>query len=362
MNDERLVIGNTETKRGTPFFSIIVPVYNVAPYLKACLDSVLTQTYPNWECLCIDDNSTDNSGAILDEYARKDSRLRVFHKTNGGVASARNLALENTHGEWICFLDGDDVWAPKTLSHVLYGIKEHPNINLIRFEKVEFNENNPCQFYNKAPITYQILNISKSIPQKDFINYLVWCYCYKKELIASMRFPSYSRGEDRVFLAQILLSRVNEIVVSSECCYGYRQRLGSNMHSLPNVQTLKDELSHRVDIIQMIDASGKKMPYKKTYWLERYCLLGYLLLVEGRSSPYTKAEQRELVDWFYHEQKRFVQAKSYSLAGKLIAKLHTFRLGKLWRKICSSKILFTILKWLSSPFSGIISLRGATNV
>jgi len=125
-------------------FSIIIPVYNVAPYLRECLDSVLAQTYTDWEAICVDDGSTDGSGAILDEYAEKvrrsrsevkgggegqDSRsrsrttncqlptIRVIHQENKGVSAARNAALDVAQGEWIGFLDGDDAirceeWMP----------------------------------------------------------------------------------------------------------------------------------------------------------------------------------------------------------------------------------------------------------
>ena len=92
----------------TPFFSIIIPVYNVAPYLRECLDSVLAQTFGDWEAICVDDGSTDGSGAILDEYAAKDSRFKVIHQTNAGVSAARNAALELMRGEYFTFLDGDD--------------------------------------------------------------------------------------------------------------------------------------------------------------------------------------------------------------------------------------------------------------
>lgn len=91
-----------------PFFSIIIPVYNVAPYLRECLDSVLAQTFADWEAVCVDDGSTDGSGAILDEYAAKDPRFRVIHQPNAGVSAARNAALDNAEGEWLTFLDGDD--------------------------------------------------------------------------------------------------------------------------------------------------------------------------------------------------------------------------------------------------------------
>ena len=92
-----------------PFFSIIIPAYNVAPYLRECLNSVLAQTFTDWEAICVDDGSTDGSGTILDEYAAKDSRFRVFHQSNAGVSAARNKALDEAHGEWFLFLDGDDI-------------------------------------------------------------------------------------------------------------------------------------------------------------------------------------------------------------------------------------------------------------
>lgn len=88
--------------------SVIVPVYNAEKYLHRCVDSILAQTFKDFELLLIDDGSTDGSGAICDEYAQKDSRVRVFHKENGGVSSARNLGLENARGEWILFVDSDD--------------------------------------------------------------------------------------------------------------------------------------------------------------------------------------------------------------------------------------------------------------
>lgn len=91
-------------------FSVIVPVYNVAPYLKECLDSVLAQTFIDWVCICVDDGSTDGSSAILDEYAARDSRFRVAHQSNMGVGAARNKGLDLANGDWVTFLDADDVY------------------------------------------------------------------------------------------------------------------------------------------------------------------------------------------------------------------------------------------------------------
>ena len=99
-----------------PKVSVIIPVYKAEQYIHKCINSVLSQTYSDFELLLVDDESPDNSGNICEEYARKDKRVRVFHKKNGGVSSARNLGLENAQGEWVTFLDSDDWLDTSTLS------------------------------------------------------------------------------------------------------------------------------------------------------------------------------------------------------------------------------------------------------
>ncbi len=100
--------------------SVIVPVYNTEKYLRRCLDSVLGQSYTNFECLCVNDGSPDNSAAILEEYSSKDSRVRVLTQENKGISSARNLALENIKGEYFIFLDSDDSIHPQLLEICVY--------------------------------------------------------------------------------------------------------------------------------------------------------------------------------------------------------------------------------------------------
>ena len=109
--------------------SIIVPVYNVDKFLHKCVDSILAQTLTDFELLLVDDGSKDNSGLICDKYAAKDSRVRVFHKENGGVSSARNLGLENAQGDWIIFIDSDDWIEPNMLKDIYEkAILEHADL------------------------------------------------------------------------------------------------------------------------------------------------------------------------------------------------------------------------------------------
>lgn len=99
-----------------PSISLILPIYNVEPYLRKCLDSILEQDYDSYEVLMVDDGSPDNCPPICDEYAARDNRFRVFHKTNGGVSSARNVGLDNATGDWIWYVDPDDWIKPHSLS------------------------------------------------------------------------------------------------------------------------------------------------------------------------------------------------------------------------------------------------------
>ena len=102
--------------------SIIVPVYNTAQYLSACLDSILAQTFDDFELLLVDDGSTDDSPAICDGYKAKDDRVRVFHRRNGGVSAARNLGVEQAKGDWICYVDSDDEVKPDYLKVMVEAI------------------------------------------------------------------------------------------------------------------------------------------------------------------------------------------------------------------------------------------------
>ena len=110
--------------------SVIVPVYNVEPYLRKCLDSIVNQTYRDFEILIIDDGSTDGSGRICDEYAEKDSRIKVFHTENRGLSCARNLGLAEAKGEWIGFVDSDD-WIEPDMYEVLIRRAEETGADVV---------------------------------------------------------------------------------------------------------------------------------------------------------------------------------------------------------------------------------------
>ena len=106
----------------TPLISVIVPIYNVEEYLSGCLESILSQNFSDFEIICIDDGSTDESGSILEMYASKDSRIRTVHQENKGLSSARNVGLDMARGEYIAFCDSDDYYHPDFLKKLYYNI------------------------------------------------------------------------------------------------------------------------------------------------------------------------------------------------------------------------------------------------
>jgi glycosyltransferase involved in cell wall biosynthesis len=132
--------------------SIIIPVYNVEPYIRKCLDSVISQTYANIEILLINDGSTDCSGKICDEYAEKDSRIRVFHKENGGVSSAKNTGLKNMTGECVGFVDPDD-WIEPDMYEVLHNALKSENVpvSIASYFKDTFSKSKPVKNKKRIP-------------------------------------------------------------------------------------------------------------------------------------------------------------------------------------------------------------------
>lgn len=153
--------------------SIIVPVFNTERYLSECIDSILAQSFSDFEVLLIDDGSTDRSEEICDEYARKDIRVRVFHKTNGGAGSARNLGLDNARGEWICFVDSDDYVEPYYLE-TLSILPDKADITFFPIKKISENGDIDlqiplaCKVYGRDNVEQQLAHLKYGMPMDLF--------------------------------------------------------------------------------------------------------------------------------------------------------------------------------------------------
>ncbi|MBQ8163799.1 MAG: glycosyltransferase [Clostridia bacterium] len=209
--------------------SIIVPVYKVEKYLKECIDSILNQTYKNFELILIDDGSPDNSGKICDEYAEKDNRIKVIHKENGGVSSARNTGLDNTSGEYITFIDSDD-FVDKRYLEVLYStLKENDtNISICRFAKythssfIIFNEIFPEKINISFNDKYFLNFFARYFSFKNNIFGSACRTLFKKDIINNFRFSNDIKiSEDLLFIVNVVYNS-QSISFTNEALYFYR--------------------------------------------------------------------------------------------------------------------------------------------
>ena len=202
--------------------SIIVPVYRVEEYLPRCLDSLINQTYKNLEIILVDDGSTDNCPAICDSYALKDNRIKVIHKKNGGLSSARNAGLDIATGEWVAFLDSDD-WVEPEMYEILYSLANNYNAdisscksrNCYPAEYVQTLEN-----FSVDIIEFDTDSIIKDMLNQTHIRFEVWNKLWRKSLIGDVRFKVGQVAED-VYFDRVLFLRTNKIVHTNQILHNY---------------------------------------------------------------------------------------------------------------------------------------------
>jgi glycosyltransferase involved in cell wall biosynthesis len=177
--------------------SVIIPIYNVGDYLKKCVNSIINQTYKNLEIILVDDGSTDKSGILCDEFAKKDSRIKVIHKQNGGLSDARNCGIEASSGKFIAFIDSDDFIAPDFYEYLLSLQKENnadiAECNFIRvYEEKQDEFEFPIKKENIILKTDGVGALFLFMSDDDEIStnsVVVWNKLYNKKLFEDIRFP-----------------------------------------------------------------------------------------------------------------------------------------------------------------------------
>ncbi len=242
-----------------PTLSIIIPIYNAEKYIRRCIDSILSQTYSDFELILVNDGSKDNSGSICEEYAQKDSRVRVFHNSNKGVSYSRNYGINKARGEWIGFVDADD-WLNEDMYAEMLNEANAGDAELVmtEFYRVEREK------INYASIPVGELDVKMFIHKYVFCGYtVVWNIIVKKQIIVSngIRFDDSLRiGEDFEFVLSLLVV-VRGIAVVRKPLYNYECRN-------------EDSALHKMkfeDYEQVLKAIGNTMEfYKKTNNFEEF--------------------------------------------------------------------------------------------
>ena len=220
-----------------PKISVIVPIYNVEEYLGKCLSSVIGQTYTNLEIICVDDGSSDSSGAILDQFAARDSRIVAIHQPNGGVSTARNTALDRCTGDFIGFVDGDD-WVEPDMYEVLISNITANDVDISACGYFVDEEGASTPVVNLLPVPEEPMDI------RDFLKYIyirdkyrgvaayLFTRLFRRVIFCDDRIQFDSNlhvGEDQFFIAQCFLSGRRHIYTKRNL-YHYIQRKGSAMH------------------------------------------------------------------------------------------------------------------------------------
>ena len=213
----------------TPVISIVMPVYNVEKYLRECLDSVRAQTFTDWECICVDDGSTDGSVAILDEYASKDSRFRVVRREHSNAGAVRNFGMAQASGVYLMFLDADDIFSPWLLS-TLTSKAEETDAEIVACSAIWFKDGSPIpEFSSPGTVEWR-----DRTPDSDWINRpldvgtMPWNKVIRRCLIEEygIRFLEQSSTNDLTFMA-LALSLSGRTFQTQTPLIGYRQHGGS---------------------------------------------------------------------------------------------------------------------------------------
>lgn len=276
--------------------SIIVPVYQVEKYIRQCIDSILNQTFRDFELILVDDGSRDNSGRICDEYARIDSRVRVIHKLNGGLSDARNRGLEEAVGEYFLFVDSDDYIAP-TMVEKLYGsiLKENADIAICNFrycfeqdERRDFNTNAGAEVLRGAEVFYNRKN------ERSYgIWTVAWNKLYKRDTFRDVRFRLGKYHEDEFWANDVYRKNIKVLTIP-ECLYFYRQRSGSIM-SCENIGRQFDILEALQERIQVYLESQaySEQAYKVLIFSLEYLAKSKKLAVSQREKDRYLVEERK---------------------------------------------------------------------
>ena len=204
--------------------SVIVPIYRVENYLRECVDSILSQTYTNLEIILVDDGSPDACGSICDEYALKDSRIKVIHKVNGGLSDARNAGLDIASGDYYYFVDSDDKLPAHSLQTMMDILHEHNSDMVIAgFER--FHDETGEVFFSTESegVTTHVYTQEEAV--RDFYRdgCQAWAVLYKRHVHEHIRFPKGEINEDEAIVFQIL-ENCSRVVVTSRVVYSYRNR------------------------------------------------------------------------------------------------------------------------------------------
>lgn len=272
-----------------PLISIIVPIYNVEKYLPKCVESIAHQTYRNLEIILVDDGSPDRCGEMCDQYAVKDSRIKVIHKQNGGLSDARNTAIDVAKGEYITFVDSDDYILPDYIESLYENLKKY-NADISISLPRTVDENGVLGTGQKTHYDC-VLSVKKAVDAmfyQQMFDTQAWCKLYKAKLFEHIRYPKGLLFEDLPTTYKFIL-KSKRIAYTNRQDYMYLLR----SNSIEGVPFNMNKYKSTLKIVSSMDADRHLFSFSiKAYFCRRTSFLFHILLQIPNSQAYHEQRQR----------------------------------------------------------------------
>lgn len=271
--------------------SVIVPIYKVENYLHRCVDSIINQTYTNLEIILVDDGSPDKCPRICDEYAKKDSRIRVIHKKNGGLSDARNAGLDIATGEYIGFVDSDD-YISLHFYQKLINVMKVSDSDIVECEIKKFKDTDEIDYIENNKLDFKTFNTYEAMEDlilNNILSVTVWNKLYKREVIEKFRFKVGKTNEDD-FYTYLAFDNSNKISKLDEELYYYLQREDSIMGKNYKLNRL-DEIEAKYERLKFIEKKYKNLILLAKEDVMFGCLYAYQqLLRNGQKTDRKKGQ------------------------------------------------------------------------
>lgn len=257
-----------------PLISVIVPIYNVEKYLARCVDSIVNQTYKNLEIILVDDGSPDSCPQMCDDYAKKDSRIKVVHKKNGGLSDARNAGMAVATGEYISFIDSDD-YVSDDFFECLLDVINKENSDIAECSVVKFYEDNRFdEFSDDLSVkTYDTQDAMSALIAENPFHQHVWNKLYKTELVKDIPYAVGKLNEDEFWTYQVF-GRANKVSKLNKTMYYYFQRNSSIMGVGYNIRRL-DALEGKANRQKYIENNFPELSTQAKIDLYGSCMFAY---------------------------------------------------------------------------------------
>ena len=270
--------------------SIIIPVYKARRYLQRCIESILQQTYTDYELILVDDGSPDNSGAICERYAQECDKVKVIHKKNGGLSSARNAGIAAARGEYITFVDGDDTVASGTYYYNMHILQANPDIDILEYPIIKYYESPRSEVisFNPEKIQGNENVFNDWIKRKGYDHCFACNKIYRADMFMFIRYPEGEVFEDILITPQLYESSEN--VYYSDCGFYYYY---DHPESISNTHSFRSKYFIYKNLVQLHDKVAKNCELKEqAYDILFHCtdnLIDLFRCKDGEKPQYKEA-------------------------------------------------------------------------